>query len=257
MSLTFAETPAARAREWRLTEIRAVCDVLEPWPFGLLMKATRHPTYFLFNAVLVQREPGLTAQGLMALADRHLAGSRHRCIEFSRAEHGLGLREAFRSRGWHSALEVWMRLAAPGPGPAPGADVVRVPYEAVSELRRLWHGEELPGLEIGEHLADAAEVAGRRQPQVLAVRRRGRPIAYAQVEREGDAAEVTEVYVHPDHRGGGIGTAMTRAAIQLAPPVRDLWIKADAEGRPQRLYARLGFQSVAQDLKFLRLPPGS
>jgi hypothetical protein len=35
--------------------------------------------------------------------------------------------------------------------------------------------------------------------------------------------------------------------------VRDLWITADAEGRLQHLYARLGFTAVAGDLQFLRI----
>ena len=55
-----------------------------------------------------------------------------------------------------------------------------------------------------------------RDVRVLAVAEEGRPIAFAQLERAGSGAEITQVYVHPDHRGGGRGTAMTRAAID--PP---------------------------------------
>ena len=41
-------------------------------------------------------------------------------------------------------------------------------------------------------------------------------IASAQIEREGSATEITQVYVHPDHQGGGRGTALIRAAIEAA-----------------------------------------
>ena len=83
-----------------------------------------------------------------------------------------------------------------------------------------------------------------RGVRVLAVHDGDRPIAFAQLEHDGDAAEISQVFVHPDYRGGGRGTAMTRAAIEAAGDVRDLWIVADDEDRPKELYARLG------------LPPG-
>jgi GNAT superfamily N-acetyltransferase len=88
-------------------------------------------------------------------------------------------------------------------------------------------------------------VALTRGAQVLAVcdpNGGGEPIAFAQLERVGGSAEITQVYVHPDHRGGGRGTAMTRAAIEAATGAGDLWIAADDEGRPKELYARLGFR---------------
>ena len=51
-------------------------------------------------------------------------------------------------------------------------------------------------------------------------------------------------FVHPEYRGDGRGTAITRAAIEAAGDVRDLWIVADDEDRPKELYARLGFRAA-------------
>ena len=68
------------------------------------------------------------------------------------------------------------------------------------------------------------------------------------------AAEITEVFVHPAHRGGGLGTALTRAAIEAAGPVGDLWIGADDEDRPKELYARLGFRAAWTAMEFTREP---
>jgi predicted GNAT family acetyltransferase len=93
----------------------------------------------------------------------------------------------------------------------------------------------------------------RRDVQVLAVREGGAPVAFAQLERDGPAAEITQVYVHPEHRGVGYGAAMTRA-IAAAGDVRDLWIAADDEDRPKQLYARLGFRPAWTAMEFLRLP---
>jgi ribosomal protein S18 acetylase RimI-like enzyme len=89
---------------------------------------------------------------------------------------------------------------------------------------------------------------------VVAVRKEGTPVAFAQLERVGPAAELTQVYVHPEHRGGGHGTAVTRAAIEAAQDVRDLWIAADDDDRAKQLYARLGFRSAWTTMEFLRLP---
>jgi ribosomal protein S18 acetylase RimI-like enzyme len=79
-------------------------------------------------------------------------------------------------------------------------------------------------------------------------------VAFAQLQQDDAAAEITHVYVHPEHRGGGLGTALTRAAIEAAGDVRDLWIVADDEGRPKELYARLGFRPAWTVMRFLRLP---
>ena len=89
---------------------------------------------------------------------------------------------------------------------------------------------------------------------MLAVHEGGKPVAFAQLERQGDAAEITQVYVHPEHRGGGRGTAMTRAAIEAAGDVRDLWIVADDEDRPKQLHARLGVRPAMTSMQFLRSP---
>ena len=93
-----------------------------------------------------------------------------------------------------------------------------------------------------------------REVRVLAVYDGDRPIAFAQLEHDGDAAEIGQVYVHPEYRGGGRGTAMTRAAIEAAGDVRDLWIVADDEDRPKELYARLGFRPVWTSMEVTRWP---
>lgn len=243
---------AERARQWRLDDLRAVCDVLQPWEYGLFARSRRYPRYFVFNVVLVQQELPLGAEELIAIADEHLAGLEHRCVEFVSAEHGLALRAEFGRRGWRTALHLRMRHEGPRPRLDTDAHVEELPYEAAHELRLRWHQEDFPDVDARDHFADAAELSRLRDARVLAVTRGGRPVAFAQLERRGDGAEISDVYVHPDHRGQGIGTALTRAAILHAPDVRDLWIQADADDRPQHLYARLGFRTVTRELKFLR-----
>ena len=114
--------------------------------------------------------------------------------------------------------------------------------------------EDSPGQDSSDYHLQAREVALRRHARVLAVYEGQAPVAFAQLEHDGDAAEITQVFVHPDHRGGGRGTAMTRAAIEAAGDVRDLWIVADDEDRPKELYGRLGFRPAWATMEFTRWP---
>jgi ribosomal protein S18 acetylase RimI-like enzyme len=244
---------AARARAWRNAAHAAVCDVVEPWAHGTVVRATRHPSYFDFNLVRVEDDPRMSVDELVAFADRALDGLAHRRFDFDDVAVGDALRAGFGAVGWKTLRLAWMRHEAPPP-PGPAIEVDEVPYDAVHELRVAWHGEDFVGEDAGGYHAQAREVAMSREVRVLAVREGDRPVAFAQLEQVGDDAEITQVYVHPDHRGGGRGTAMTRAAIEAAGDVRDLWIVADDEDRPKQLYERLGFRTAWHSMEATRWP---
>ena len=244
---------AARARAWRDEAHAAVCDVIEPWAHGTVVRATRYPNYYDFNVVRVQEDPAMSVDALVAFADEALAGLAHRRVDFDLVAAAEPLRPGFEAKGWKVLRLVWMRHELPPP-PGPDVAVEEVPYDAVHELRVAWHDEETPDEDGSAYHAQAREVALRGEVRVLAVHDGGAPIAFAQLQHEGPTAEITQVYVDPRYRGGGRGTAMTRAAIEAAGDVHDLWIVADDEDRPKELYARLGFRPVWTTLEFTRLP---
>lgn len=93
-----------------------------------------------------------------------------------------------------------------------------------------------------------------RDVRVIASLEDSRPVGFSQLEYIDGSAEITHVFVSADHRGSGRGTAMTRAAVEAAGDVDDLWIIADDEDRPKELYARLGFRPAWLSMEFLRLP---
>jgi GNAT superfamily N-acetyltransferase len=244
---------AARARAWRDATHAAVCDVLAPWAHGTVARATSYPSYFDFNVVRVEDDAAVSAEALMAFADDALAGLAHRRVDFDVAAAGERLRTDFEARGWKAVRLLWMHHDGSTP-PGPSIAVDEVPYDAVHDLRVAWHQEDFPDQNAAKYHAQAREVAMRRDVQVLAVHDKGTPVAFAQLERNGPAAEITQVYVHPDHRGGGRGTAVTRAAIEAAGDVRDLWIVADDDDRPKQLYARLGFRPAWTTLELTLWP---
>ena len=187
----------------------------------------------------------------MAFADEALAGLAHRRVTSIRRRR-RALRAGFEAKGWKAVAPAVDAPRDPAAARA-GIAVEEVPYDAVHDCASPGTGGS-PARTARRYLAQAREVALRRERRVLAVREAGAPVAFAQLERDGAAAEITQVYVRPDHRGGGRGTAMTRAAIEAAGDVRDLWIVADDEDRPKELYARLGFRPAWTTMEFTRWP---
>ena len=242
-----------RARAWRRADLEGVCDRRDAWEHGAVFRASRYPTYWTYNLVAVEGDPGMSATQLIAFADEALGDLDHRRIDFADPESAAPLRADFEAAGWRATRLVCMRYEHE-PQLDPAMSVAEVPYRAVRELRIAWHAEDFPGSELGQNLEDAREVAERRDARVLAVLEDGVPVGFSQLEHEGDGAEISEVFVHPAYRGRGIGTAVTLAAIAAGAGSADLWIAADDEDRPTQLYERLGFRPAWTMAEFLRLP---
>jgi GNAT superfamily N-acetyltransferase len=245
---------AARARAWHHTVQAKVCDVLETWDHGTVVRATRYPSYFYLNVVRVEEDPQMSVDALVTFADEALAGLDHRRVDIEPAGVAQSMRTAFKARGWMTQRLVWMRHDGSRPPRQDRIAVEEVDFDAVNALRVAWTGEDFPDLELGDYLTEAREVAGILDARVLAVMEAGAPVAFAQVERVDRSVEITQVYVHRDHRGRGLGTALTCAAIEAVRDVDELWIVADDEGRPKQLYSRLGFRPAWTKVECLRLP---
>ena len=244
---------SARALHWQHSRHAAICDRIEPWAHGTVVRATEYPGYHDFNAVRVEEDPGMSVEELAAFADEALGGLSHRRLDFEAISVAEPLRPGFEAIGWTSSRLVLMRHEAPAPS-GEAIAVEEVHYDSVHDLRAAWFEEESPEQDPGDYHRQAAEVAARLNVSVLAVVKNGEPVAFAQLERSGDTAEITEVYVNPDERGNGLGTTLTKAAIDAARAVDDLWIAADDEDRPKELYARLGFRPVLTTLELTRWP---
>jgi ribosomal protein S18 acetylase RimI-like enzyme len=245
---------AARAREWVHAAQAAVCDLFEPWEHGTIVRATRHPTYWDYNLVRVEDDVEISADELVRVADSGLEGLAHRRAGFEFSSRGEPIRAELERLGWKVTRLVWMLHTGTLPGDA-GLDVEQVHYDTVRHLRLAWFKEDFPNVDMEDHLEDAKEVDMMRHAQVFAAFERGRPVGFAQLERAGGAAEISGVFMDREHRGRGLGTAMTKAAIAAAGDASKLWIVADDEGRPKQLYERLGFRPVWTVLDFLRVPP--
>ncbi len=254
-SETTADDQRARLDAWLHAGQAAVCDISWPWPHGTVLRASGHPSYYAYNLVRVEDDPGMTVAQLVAFADEALAGLAHRRIDFDYAEAADPLRPEFSARGWRSTRVVWMRHSGEPPlADGPELAIEEVPFDAVRHLRLAWHNEDYSGTDFDGYYAGARAVSLARGVRTFAVVEDGRPVAFTELDRRPRGAEIALVYVAAERRGSGLGTALTRATILAAGDVEDLWIGADDEDRPKQLYARLGFRPVGCSLEFTRWP---
>jgi len=224
-----------------------------PFSHGQVYRSRRYSDYWTFNCIQVQRP--MAAQAMVEAADGALADCRHRFAEWVVPMPGDVVTE-LRAREWIVTPLVYMlhdgRALADGE-----KQFTEVEYDAVRHLREEWHREDFGDRSFTEPFyMQAREVSRLAGVRVLAALHEGSPIGFAQVQTHDGGSEVAEVYVHPDHRGRGLGGALTTRAIQIGgASAPDLWICAARDKRPRELYRRLGFEVVLETAVAI-VPPG-
>ena len=252
-------TEAAGAREravaWRHATHAAVCDVIERWEYGTLVRCTRLPDFFVYNGLRVESPvPTLGVDTVVRAADMLLGDLDHRHVEVEDEAAGARLRPGFEALGWTSERLVWMSRRGPAP---PGPDFEEVPVPATRGLRMQW-SQSYPWTTSADAAGRFAKVeeraaALRGMRALLARDDSGAPAGFLLFAVAGDAAEIEQVYVRPALRGRGTGGDLVAAAVRAAG-VAETFIVADDEGDPKRLYERLGFAPVWRQHAFRRRP---
>ena len=78
------------------------------------------------------------------------------------------------------------------------------------------------------------------------------------VDRSGETVRLVDLSLMPPHRGRGIGGALLRGLLaEAAASGRRVSLSVAVDNPAQRLYARLGFQTVARDGLYLRQENGA
>jgi GNAT superfamily N-acetyltransferase len=233
-----------RFRRWHLPWKERVCEQVRPFSHGTVFRSPRHPDFWEYNCIRLERP--MEAGEMIAAADRELRGCAHRFAEWTIPMPDRVVSE-LRERGWMATPLVFMLHDGRALAEAHG-ELVEVDYDVVRELREIWHRED-----FGEHAEpetfhiQAREVAELADVRVIAAVEDGRPTGFAQVETHDSGSEVTQVFVRPERRGAGLGGALTARAIRLATAAApDVWICAERDDRPRRLYQRLGFRALVE-----------
>jgi GNAT superfamily N-acetyltransferase len=240
-----------RAIAWRQSEHARICDVVEPHEYGTSVQCTFMPTFWFFNSLRVEGpDTGVSADALVHAADvvqGHLA---HRLVEVDNEAAGARLRGGFEALGWAAEALAWLRLDGQ-PADAPEMEEIRFPETRA--LRLEWAATSPWGVDIetarrfSEQEDRTAELRGSR----ALIAPGG--VGFVSFRREGDTAEIEQVYVTESERGRGTGGALVTAAVHAAG-APETYIVADDNGDSKRLYERLGFQHVWLQHVFTRRP---
>ena len=250
-------TDLARLRAHRQAQFERTTSRAEPFAHGTAYFTPEHPTKWDLNLLLVDDAAGLSAEVLLAEAERLQApaGLRHRKIEVQRGADALV--EGFGAAGWTPERVVVMLLRpdADQRGAAQAA-VREVEFAAVRSLMEQWYGEAMSAAEardLADADADSALTSGARY---FLTERDGEPAACCMLLAGDGVGQVEEVYTAKPYRGAGLASAVVRIAIAAARERGDdlIMILADADDWPQRLYERLGFETVDTYRSFTRKP---
>jgi GNAT superfamily N-acetyltransferase len=255
--VTRTRTELERLRAYQRAHFERVTTRSEPFAHGVAVFTPAHPTKWDLNLLVVGDGSELTAEALIAEAERLQApaGLRHRKLQVLSG--GDGLVDGFVAAGWTAEQLVVMALrGADVRGEAP-AEVREVGFDAVRSLMEAWYGESMSAAEARD-LGDAdADTTARSGARYFLAERDGEPAAACELLGFDGVGQVESVYTAAAHRGHGLASAVVRAAIAASRERGDdlVMIMADAADWPQRLYERLGFETVTTYHGFTRKPP--
>ena len=233
---------------------------LEPTPFGPVLVHTRLARVHDLNFLRAEEPGDATAEELAAEAERvqGASGIGHRRVNVRSEKQRERLEPGFVALGWKPERFVVMAQRR-APDRHTEEDVREVDEPT---LRPLWadairtqpHGkDEALVQQILEHRHDV----GRAIPtQYFAAEADGRLVAHAELYSEDGVGQIENVFTLPDYRGRGLARALVlREVAESHAAGNDLtFLVADADDWPQRLYKRLGFETVGRYARFLKAP---
>jgi ribosomal protein S18 acetylase RimI-like enzyme len=240
----------ARAFDFLRSFAALSADAVEPLPpYGQVLRTPTLPAARNLNCLVVTvADPALDATDLVRLASDVLSGAPEPQFVVEDDATGERLEGPLLRAGWHIERALLMTL-----GPAPAVDVDRSAVRDGTEdetvaLMSRWYAEEESdqGPEVLRQLDAYARREAQRVPQRRFVVDHGGGAAGSCTLRARDGvAQVEDVFVAPELRGRGAGTALVaHAAAVSRSEGHDLTIiVADADGRAKRLYERLGFEA--------------
>jgi ribosomal protein S18 acetylase RimI-like enzyme len=230
---------------------------LEPTPYGPVLVHSRLKRVHDLNFLRAENPGDATATELAAEAERvqGAAGIAHRRVNVRSEEQRERFEPQFVALGWEPQRFVLM-VQRRGPD-RPADDEVREVDEPT--LRALWaegirdqpHGkDERLVQQILEHRRAVCKAMSTR---LFAAEADGKLVAHTELYSEDGVGQVENVVTLPDYRGRGLARSLVLRAVAESHAAGNLtFLVADADDWPQRLYERLGFETVGRYARFLK-----
>ena len=209
---------------------------------------TRIPHVWDANYLRIDR-PGRDVEAVLAAGDETLgaAGMRHRAVFPLDEDEGERLAAELVPRGWKAERGIYMahRRLPDRPSAIP---VEEVTQDAVDDARRAFFAPDLDADQFLLRDRLFGEAAGDRW---FVVRSADEVVSFCRLLADDDTAQVEDVGTLPKARGRGFARAVTLAAVRAARSegYRLVWLGANADDWPRKLYARLGFELVWGDVQ--------
>jgi ribosomal protein S18 acetylase RimI-like enzyme len=248
---------SARAREFERGSVALVADEVTAFAGGWVARTPSLPLVWSLNTLTLtgQIEPAAALE----LSERHLGGLLYRQLIVEDEVSGHRLEEQLRAEGWKVARNLTMALSRRPDRRVPTGIVIEPREDEALELMRRWTSEDetlRQAREAHHQIVEASRLTWRaRSAQRLGVRdESGALAAMAAVCSDGVVAQVEDVYTVPEARGRGFARAVLTRAVDLAQAQDHdfVFIVADDDDSPKRLYAKLGFEPVGRARMFHR-----
>lgn len=216
-------------------------------------------TIWNLNVLRAERPGEATAEEIAAEADRVQGELAHRRVILPPG--ATELESAFRALGWEGDHFLFMVYRGGGE-PAETAHVEEVEPERLRPLRaeiiREWQ-TEADKATVDQLIASDYLVWKAANARSFAVVEDGEVVSSAELFSDRGIAQVEEVQTLPSHRGQGHAKAVVTRAVEEAVAGKHelIFLVADGDAWPKKLYNRLGFEEVGSRFAFLTRPEPS
>jgi len=226
-------------------------------PGGFAVLDDRYPASYEHNQLYVTAP--VTAGTVLAAADRLLRRRRHRYVTALDSDVARRLTPGLLAAGYREEGTVVMVLdGAPEAPRDSGITAERVPLEALRDAdARAWDERypELPADVVRQLFERRFATAEACDLTTHVVRADGAVVAWCNLYRTGDEAQVESVNTLPEWRRRGFARAVVLDAVAAAHEAgcEFIFLIADRDDWPREFYERLGFGVIAEQRSFARL----
>jgi len=225
--------------------------VVRPVSLGILHRNDRFPHLYWQNFLSVHPDPELTADALIAEADRLFAGLPIRHVVVADAQTAERLRPGFLERGYKEAVFVTMELRRPPDREPPAADVAEVGTAELAPSVEAF-GRGVRDEDAVRELCRLKEELSHTGVRYLAARVEGEVAGWCEMRCDDSGGQVEDVVVLEPFRGRGLARALVCGAIErLRSDGWDrIFVVANDRDTVKDLYRRLGFDDVGRRWSF-------
>jgi RimJ/RimL family protein N-acetyltransferase/GNAT superfamily N-acetyltransferase len=231
----------------------AVAERVEPFPHGSGLFCDSLP--IVYDANFLRVDSVASAAEHEVEADALMERFWHRRV-VTDAE-GEALAAGFAALGWTKTTHVVMGHVREPDRTVDTASVQEVPFETLVEPHiQVTLSEPHGTLELAESLLAAKRRVTAAVPtRFFAAYVEGQVASYCELRSDGRTAQIEDVNTLASFRGRGLGRTVVQRALDEARATSTVvFIEALADDWPKELYARMGFETVAERHLFLRPP---